>query len=212
MFPVNPRQQPQPQPPPEPTPEPAQEVEFIDETWPWPHFPRGAKRNFRRHYHEEFTGWEGDFLHHFREHGIIRHAAKAAGVTNSLIMVRRQKSPEFRQAFLEAKDEAADNLEAAILKRAREGVKKTKEVYERQKNKDGREELVLIKREESTEYSDTLAIFIMKGLRPEVYRDAVDHNHRIQWMHEEARRLAAQEGLDPDMVIAEAEKLMGLKK
>jgi hypothetical protein len=50
--------------------------------------------------------------------------------------------------------------------------------------------------------SDTLLIFLLKSLRPDVYRE----NVRIDFRRE-AERLAAETGLDADEIIAEAERI-----
>lgn len=44
-----------------------------------------------------------------------------------------------------------------------------------------------------------------------VPKQQIDHNHYVQVMREEATRIALQRGLDPDEVIAEAERLLGAK-
>jgi hypothetical protein len=191
-------------------PENAEELPpIIDETWPWPQFLPGAPRNYRRYYHERFTGWEGDFLRAYMDSGIVRHACEKARVTSSMVQRRRKEDAEFDSAFLDAFEGAADTVEATIMKRGRDGVPKIKEIYERDSETG---QMRLIKREETKEVSDTLLIFMAKAMRPEKFRDTVDHSHKMVVMREEARRIAAQEGLDEDAVIAEAERLMGVKR
>ena len=51
--------------------------------------------------------------------------------------------------------------------------------------------------------SDTLLIFLLKSLRPEVYRETA----RID-IRGEAERMAARYGIDPDEAMAEAERIL----
>lgn len=176
-----------------------QQAPPIDETWPWPEFPRHAPRNLRRMYTEPFTGWEGDFLAAYRMTGIIRASCVEARVSSNTVARMRKQSPAFEQAMMEAKDEAIDRMEAAALNRAVVGTTRTKGVYHQGKR---------VGEETITEYSDTLLIFLLKANRPEKYRDSVDHNHRMTAMHEEAKRISEQEGIPYDDIVAEAERFM----
>ncbi len=71
------------------------------------------------------------------------------------------KDPEYVAAFATAREEAADRLEREAIRRAVDGAEKP--VYQAGK-------LVGTIRE----YSDTLLIFTLKGLRPEKYRERYD--------------------------------------
>lgn len=105
--------------------------------------------------------WEKAFLSALSEAGVVRYACKAAGVDSGLVYARRQVDPGFAAAWAEALEDAADLLESEAVRRGRDGivehiVGKGGEVYE------------------NTKYSDTLLIFLLKGARPEKYRERFD--------------------------------------
>ena len=89
--------------------------------------------------------WEAAFLSALRDSGNVRVACAAAQVGKSTAYDRRKVSPEFGAAWSDAMDDAADVLEAEARRRAVVGG------------------------------SDTLLIFLLKGARPEKYRD----HHRV---------------------------------
>ena len=66
--------------------------------------------------------------------------------------------PDYPELFAEAQEAAADYLEAEAWRRAAEGTEKG--IYYKGKKVDIQKE-----------YSDTLLIFLMKGIMPEKYRD-----------------------------------------
>ena len=70
-----------------------------DEPWPWPQYPRDAKRNYRRAPSEQSTGWEGDFLHALMTTGIVRLAAATANVSPRMAYNRRNRDSDFAQAW-----------------------------------------------------------------------------------------------------------------
>lgn len=105
--------------------------------------------------------WEKAFLSALSEAGVVRYACKAAGVDPSAVYDRRREVPEFAAAWAQALDDAADLLESEAVRRGRDGIVETVvgkngEVYE------------------NTKYSDTLLIFLLKGARPEKYRERFD--------------------------------------
>lgn len=69
----------------------------------------------------------------------------------------------YAAAFADAQDDAADSLEAEATRRARLGV--SEPIYQGGK-------LVGYKRN----FSDTLLIFLLKGLRPEKFKDRHEHS------------------------------------
>ena len=75
---------------------------------------------------------------------------------------RWRSDPEYREAFELAEEDAADVLEAEARRRAVEGVEKPVGWYKGEPGGSVRE------------YSDVLLIFLLKGLRPERYRDRVE--------------------------------------
>ena len=91
----------------------------------------------------------------------MRLACEAAEVGRSS-HYRWLDDPEYREAFDLAKEDAADILEAEAKRRAVEGVEEPAGWYK------GEAGGVVRK------YSDTLLIFLLKGLRPEVYRERME--------------------------------------
>jgi hypothetical protein len=73
-----------------------------------------------------------------------------------------EESPSYREAFEVARDDAADLLEAEARRRAVEGVEKPTGWHQGKPGGYVRE------------YSDLLLIFLLKGVRPEKYRDRVE--------------------------------------
>jgi hypothetical protein len=101
------------------------------------------------------------FLAAFRNTGNVRLACEAAKVGRSSHYRWLNQDPAYREAFAVAKEEVADLLEAEAFRRAVDGVEKPVGWH---KGKPGGY---------VREYSDTLLIFLLKGLRPEKYGDRV---------------------------------------
>lgn len=102
------------------------------------------------------------FLAAFRETGNVRQACDAADVARSSHYRWLDQDPEYREAFDLAREDAADILEAEAKRRAVDGVEELTGWYK------GEAGGVVRK------YSDTLLIFLLKGLRPEVYRERME--------------------------------------
>ena len=105
--------------------------------------------------------------------GNVTLAAKAAGIDRATVYVWRngkagRENRHCDEAFLSAeamaKEMAADRLEEEAWRRAVEGVEEPVGFY---RGKAG----AWVKR-----YSDTLLIFLLKGLRPEKYRERYEHS------------------------------------
>lgn len=102
--------------------------------------------------------------------------------------------PLYAEKFAEAKRMAGDFLEDEAIRRATEGVTRT----------------VFYKDApiaEETDYSDTLLIFLLKGAKPEQYKDRyqIEHKGAVELLH----KLKELPGLSDDEladVIAEAEQ------
>lgn len=90
----------------------------------------------------------------------ISRAAKAAEIDRGTHYGWLENDPGYRLAFARAKERAADALEDEAVRRAREGTERATTVA-------GEREVVL-------DYSDTLLIFLLKGMRPEKYRERSD--------------------------------------
>ena len=125
--------------------------------------------------------WEKAFLASLAELGNVRLACEAAEIDRRTAYNRREADPEFAAVWDAALDQAADLLEEEARRRAYEGVRRYK--FDRGRpimvpvvgddglvvrDKDGNLELVPYVEHE---YSDTLLIFLLKGIRPEKYRE-----------------------------------------
>lgn len=111
------------------------------------------------------------FLETLRQTGQIKKSAEAAGYTTSVFLRRlRKEDPEFAQAWDEALEAGIDVLEDEAIRRAHEGIEK--DVYY-QGEVVGTE----------VQYSDALLQFILRGNKPEKYRENVNVqgtiNHKI---------------------------------
>jgi hypothetical protein len=102
--------------------------------------------------------WKPIFLKALAESGNVTIAARQAKVGRTLVYETERADPAFKEAWLNALEEAADLLEEEARRRAYKGVKKP--VFQ------GGECVGFIQ-----EYSDTLLIFLLKGIRPKKFRD-----------------------------------------
>lgn len=106
------------------------------------------------------------FLHALSLRGCVRDACEAVGVGRRTVYEHRERDPEFAAAWEQALEDAADRLEAVAWERA------TAE-----------------KRP-----SDTLLIFLLKGLRPWKYRDNYAETHDDGTLKELVSVLRASRG------------------
>lgn len=103
------------------------------------------------------------FLLSYAKLGNIKAACEAAKVGRRTHFEWIKADQEYAAAVLEARDLAADVLEEEARRRAVTGV--LEPVFQ------VGEEVGKIRK-----YSDTLLIFLMKGARPEVYRERFEHS------------------------------------
>lgn len=124
------------------------------------------------------------FLAAYRMTGNVTRAAAAAQCDRSTHYKIWLNNEEYREAFADAEEEAADHLISEARRRAVEGVKKLK-FFQGQlikipmRDADGNVMLdadgnVMEEPYVEHDYSDTMLIFLIKGARPEVYRDNVN--------------------------------------
>lgn len=92
----------------------------------------------------------------------VAHACKAVDINRCTAYRWRDAEPEFARAWDSAKDLGVEILEDEAVRRAYEGV------LQQTLTKDGKEIAT------RTEYSDTLLIFLLKGNRPNKYRERMD--------------------------------------
>lgn len=104
------------------------------------------------------------FIAAFSETGNVSLAAKAAGIGRRTHYDWMTDDPKYAASFRDARETAGDLLEAEARRRAAEGVEEP--VYQ------GGKRVGTIRR-----YSDTLLIFLLKGARPEVYRERYEVQH-----------------------------------
>lgn len=106
--------------------------------------------------------WERAFLVALAKSGNVTKAAAAAKITRSTAYLLKREASDFAEAWDEAIEEAGDLLELEARRRAVSGVK----------------EPVFYQGEECgyvRKYSDTLLIFLLKGAKPEKYRERFEH-------------------------------------
>ena len=120
--------------------------------------PPGMKPGARPYAPKDSPEVRAKVLDNLREGMTLKDAAERAGIARRTVCQWREDDPEFRKQIEEAYDEGTDVIERAALKRAVDGV-------EQNYYKDG----VLVNTK--IEYSDTLTALLLKGRRPERYRD-----------------------------------------
>jgi len=103
-------------------------------------------------------GWEIPFFAALKEYGVIGYACDAASVNRSTVMDRVEKDPDFKSEFDASRESATDKLEREAFRRAHNGVEEA--IYHKGL------EIGRIRK-----YSDTLLIFLLKGNRPDKYRE-----------------------------------------
>jgi hypothetical protein len=102
------------------------------------------------------------FLNALREGRTVSAAAADAGVSFRLVYYWRAKDADFAKAWQEALEEGTDRLEDEARRRAVEGT--TKPIYQRGERVG-----------EVQVYSDALLMFLLKGRRPDKYRERLEH-------------------------------------
>jgi len=107
------------------------------------------------------------FLAAFAHCGRITRAAEAAHVHWRSHYHWLKQDPQYAAAFAQAKEMAGDFLEDEAIRRAMEGV--TRKVFHQGEHVDNEQVL-----------SDTLLIFLLKGAKPEKYRDAAPRDDRSE--------------------------------
>ena len=123
-----------------------------------------AKRGQLGHVKKNELKWIEGFLGELQETANVSHSARAAGITRSAVYVHRDADEEFEKRWDEALEQGIAALEVEVRRRALHGTDDY--VF-------GKDDVVIGTR---TKYSDTLAIFLLKAHRPEVYRERSDVN------------------------------------
>lgn len=102
-------------------------------------------------------------LEAYAECGTVTYAARTAGVGRRTIYDWLEHDPDFARDFDEAGEEAVDSLEKEARRRALDGVVEPVGFHQG------------VAGEYVRRYSDTLLIFLLKGARPEKYKDRHEH-------------------------------------
>lgn len=114
--------------------------------------------------------WVTDFLAALTLCPNVARACREAGVTRQAAYNHRNSDPDFARLWDEALEESTDELVGEAYRRAKDGVRKP--VYQGGK-----------KVGEVQEYSDTLAIFLLKCHRRKVYGDRLQADVTAETMH-----------------------------
>lgn len=107
------------------------------------------------------AAWRAAFLAELAASGNVSASATAADVSRRFVYEQRAADLDFAAAWDDALEQGADSMEAEARRRA----------------VDGWEEPVWYQGEDVgtvRKFSDTLLIFLLKGARPEKYRDRTD--------------------------------------
>ncbi len=96
------------------------------------------------------------FIELLRRTANVSRAAREAGLASSTVYRRRAKSKAFAADWDNAVAEALDALEESVMERVRDGV--SRPIFY------GGEQVGTVR-----QYSDQLAMFILKSKRPEIY-------------------------------------------
>lgn len=103
--------------------------------------------------------WKPLFLEAYEELGLVTQAARRAGISRQMAYEARESDQAFAGVWAELEHDWTERLEREAWRRATEGDEKN--FFD----KDGN----LLSTERKT--SDTLAIFLLKARKPEMYRE-----------------------------------------
>lgn len=131
--------------------------------------------------------WQKGFLAVLCEGGNVTLAAQAVGIERSTAYDRRNSNEAFAALWDDAMEQAADLLEAEARRRAYEGWDEP--VFGRLAGRDAGEGQIGLVRK----YSDSLMQTLLKGAKPEKYRDRQQIEHTGELVKVYA-------GFDPDQV------------
>lgn len=135
--------------------------------------------------------WASPFLSSLAQLGNVRLACETASIDRRTAYYLREEDETFAADWEQALEDSADLLEQEARRRAEQGVQRLKfhngNLIMVQARGPGGEPLVNVDGDPimvpyvEHEYSDTLTIFLLKGIRPLKYRDqsAVYHSGKI---------------------------------
>lgn len=111
---------------------------------------------------ETLSNPQRSFLACFREMGVVSRACEAADVGRSTHYGWMDRTPAYKLAVEAAHEDAIDSMVAEGWRRAVKGVRKPVGWYKG------------VAGGKVREYSDNLLMFLLKGARPETYRERVE--------------------------------------
>lgn len=131
--------------------------------------------------------WVKAFLSSLARLGNVRLACETAEIDRRTAYYLRDADPSFAADWEQALEDSADLLEQEARRRAEQGVQRLKfhngaAIMVQAISPEGMplvnadNEPIMVPYVEH-EYSDTLAIFLLKGIRPEKYRERADLRH-----------------------------------
>jgi hypothetical protein len=132
--------------------------------------------------------WRAPFLETLSATGNVSSAITAADVSRVFVYAERKRDDDFAAQWDAALDMASDALELEARRRAHDGWDEP--VFGSLGNNRGTGEVGAVRK-----YSDTLLIFLLKGAKPEKYRE----RHEVMGK-DGAPLFKAYAGIDPDNV------------
>lgn len=112
------------------------------------------------------------FLDAFSKCGNVLRSCEAAGIGRATHYYWLEKDPDYVERYKIAETDAVDVLEKEAHRRAHDGLLRKKFTKSGEPIIDPETGEQYVERE----YSDTLLIFLLKGLRPERYRERYEHS------------------------------------
>jgi hypothetical protein len=124
--------------------------------------------------------WKSVYLETARHCANVTISARVAGVSRETVRKTRNEDAEFAAAEKDAMDEGVDLVEASAFKSAVYGDMET--VYHQG-----------IPCGEVLKYSDAMRALLLKGRKPEVYRDKLEHAGNVAHTHLTLAEMEARE-------------------
>lgn len=131
--------------------------------------------------------WKPIFLESLANTGNVRLSAAHAGVSRQMVYQAKASDSVFAEAFDDARDEAADILERECWRRATVGVERKRSI---RIGTDLKTRMAIYEVVVEREYSDNLLMFLLKGARPDVYREHFDA-HKVMAIYASLQEPAA---------------------
>lgn len=118
------------------------------------------------------TDWQATFLEAFKDSGLVSEACRVSKVSRTTAYTERQRNEAFALAWADIEEETTEEMEREAIRRGSKG-------FDRPVFQGGKQVGTI------TEYSDALLQFMLRGRRPEKYRD----HHTVEHKGEVTRRV-----------------------